>query len=87
MIPGATIGLVVKTHPKISETFILEELGLERQGLQLHIFSLGQPTDAVSHDASRTVRAPVTYLPSAGVSNAVLGVRARSVAPGGLAHE
>jgi glycosyltransferase involved in cell wall biosynthesis len=77
MIPGATIGFVVKTYPKISETFILEELlGLERHGLRLHIFSLGQPRDAVSHDASRTVRAPVTYLPSAGVSNAMLGVRA-----------
>jgi glycosyltransferase involved in cell wall biosynthesis len=76
MISGATIGFLVKTYPKISETFILEELlGLERHGLRLHIFSMRQPTDRVCHAANRAVRAPVTYLPSPGVSNALPGVR------------
>src|SRR5256714_215118 len=77
MVSDATIGFLVKAYPKISETFILEELlGLERNGLRPHIFSMRQPTDAVCYDASGTVRAPVTYLPSAGVSNAMQGVRA-----------
>ena len=35
------IAYVLKTFPKLSETFILNEiLELERQGLELHIFSL-----------------------------------------------
>ena len=77
MVAGATVGFLVKTYPKISETFILEELlGLERNGLQPHIFSIQQPTDAVCHDANRAVRAPVTYLPPTSVSNAMQGVRA-----------
>ncbi|TLY74103.1 MAG: colanic acid biosynthesis glycosyltransferase WcaL, partial [Gammaproteobacteria bacterium] len=77
IVSGATIGFLVKTYPKISETFILEELlGLERNGLRPHIFSIQQPTDAVCHDANRAVRAPVTYLPPTSVSNAMQGVRA-----------
>ena len=65
MIPGAAIGLVVKTHPKISETFILEELGLERQGLQLHIFSLGQPQGRC-FSRREPHRAGTGYLPALG---------------------
>ena len=77
IVSGATIGFLVKIYPKISETFILEELlGLERHGLRPHIFSMHQPTDAVSHEANGAVRAPVTYLPPAGVSNTMPGVRA-----------
>src|SRR5204863_3924493 len=77
MASGATIGFLVKTYPKISETFILEELlGLERNGLRPHIFSIQRPTDAVCHDANRAVRAPVTYLPPTGVSSAMQGARA-----------
>lgn len=66
------IGLLVKTYPKISETFILEEiLGLERQGLRLQIFSLRRPSDAVSHAATGAVRAPVSYMPPDGVREAI----------------
>jgi glycosyltransferase involved in cell wall biosynthesis len=58
------VGLLVKTYPKLSETFILEEiLGLERLGQRLHIFALEAPTDAVMHDAVARVQAPVSYLP------------------------
>ena len=47
------IGFLVKIYPKISETFVLEEiLGLERAGLDLHIFSLRRPTDAMTHAAA-----------------------------------
>jgi glycosyltransferase involved in cell wall biosynthesis len=59
------IAYLVKTFPKLSETFILNEiLELERQGLELHIFSLRQPTEAKVHPGVAEVRAPVTYVRS-----------------------
>jgi hypothetical protein len=71
------IGLLVKIYPKLSETFILEEiLGLERLGGRLHLFALSQPTDAISDDAVARVRAPVTYLPEPAAGNAVAFLRA-----------
>ena len=58
------IGVLVKTFPKLSETFILGELlGLERQGLKLHVFSLQQPTDQVLQTATTELRAPLSYIP------------------------
>ena len=58
------IGLVLKMFPRLSETFILNEvLELERQGVRLHIFSLKRPADAVLHGQSKLVRSPITYLP------------------------
>jgi glycosyltransferase involved in cell wall biosynthesis len=61
------LGLLVKTYPKLSETFILEEiLGLERLGQPLRLYALSRPTDAVSHPAVQRVQASVTYLPDAG---------------------
>jgi len=50
--------------PRLSETFIRNEiLELERQGLDLHIFSMKRPTEAESGLVVGSVRAPVTYLP------------------------
>ena len=60
------IGYLVKVFPKVSETFILQEvLDLEALGLQLSIFALEQPSDTVTHDMVGQVRASVTYLPHA----------------------
>ena len=79
MDSDAPIAVLVKTYPKISETFILEELlGLERHGLRLHVFSLQPPTDPVCHEANRALRAAVTYLPRARVSEAVPALRAHA---------
>ncbi|MGD1855725.1 MAG: glycosyltransferase [Leptolyngbyaceae cyanobacterium] len=59
------IGFLLKTYPKLSETFILNEiLELERQGLNLHIFSLKRPSDSHFHPGVAQVNAPVTYVPS-----------------------
>ena len=59
------IGYLLKTFPKLSETFILNEiLELERQGLNLHIFSLRRPVDRRQHPALSQLQAPVTYIPS-----------------------
>jgi glycosyltransferase involved in cell wall biosynthesis len=50
--------------PRFSETFILNEiLELERQGLELRIFSLKRPDDGVFHADVARIRAPVTYVP------------------------
>ncbi len=44
---GLTIGYLVKTVPKVSETFIPNEiLALERQGLTIEIYSIQRSTDA-----------------------------------------
>jgi glycosyltransferase involved in cell wall biosynthesis len=61
------IAYLVKTFPRLSETFILNEiLGVEKLGLELTIFSLRkQPLEAepVHPDVAR-VKGPVRYIPS-----------------------
>src|SRR5712691_9869776 len=59
-----TIGYIVKMFPRLSETFIRNEiLELERQGLALRIFSLKQPAEAEARLAEGEVRSPISYLP------------------------
>ena len=56
--------VVVKGYPRLSETFIAQELlGLERAGLELVIASLRRPTDGKRHPVHDAIRAPVFYLP------------------------
>lgn len=58
------VGVVVKGWPRLSETFVAQELaGLESAGLELVIVSLRQPTDRKRHPVHDEVRAPVLYLP------------------------
>ena len=74
------VALLVKTWPKISETFILEEiLGLERSGQPLHIFALQPPTDAIRHQAVDRVEAPAACLPEVSARHlaALLGAHMR----------
>jgi glycosyltransferase involved in cell wall biosynthesis len=60
---GLRVGYVLKRFPRLSETFILNEiLELERQGVQVEIFSLLRPPNEPSHDLLDHLRAPVTYL-------------------------
>lgn len=60
------LGLLVKMFPKLSETFVLEEvLGLERLGQPLRLYTMAPPSDAVSHGAAARVRAPLTAVPAA----------------------
>ena len=59
-----TIAVVLKGYPRLSETFIAQELeGLESRGLALHIVSLRHPSDAQHHPIHREIAAPVLYLP------------------------
>jgi len=61
---GRPLGLLVKMFPKLSETFILEEiLGLERLGVPLRLYALAAPTDAIAHPAVARVHAQVTLVP------------------------
>jgi len=61
---AASVGYVLKMFPRLSETFILNEiLELERQGLGLRIFSLKRPAEKIAHAQTRQVCSPVTYLP------------------------
>jgi glycosyltransferase involved in cell wall biosynthesis len=58
------IGVVVKGWPRLSETFIAQELrALEQRGLRLRLYSLRHPTDRKVHPLNRAVAAPVVYLP------------------------
>jgi glycosyltransferase involved in cell wall biosynthesis len=58
------IAVVVKGWPRLSETFIAQELlALERRGLALLIVSLRHPTDRAVHALHREIEAPVLYLP------------------------
>jgi len=59
-----TIGYIVKIFPKLSETFILQEiLELERLGLNLVILSLRPPSDADTHSHFHQLKASVLYAP------------------------
>lgn len=58
------IAIVVKGYPRLSETFIAQEiLALEERGLDLEIWSLRHPTERAMHPMNRAIRARVTYLP------------------------
>ncbi len=62
--PPGTLAVVLKGYPRLSETFIAQELkALEDRGLKLRIYSLRHPYDATSHPIHAEIKAPVTYLP------------------------
>lgn len=63
--PRHPLGVLVKIYPKLSETFILEEiLGLERLGLSLRLYALAPATDTIIHPAVARVRAPLVTVPA-----------------------
>lgn len=66
MKPGSeqTLGVLLKGYPRLSETFIINEiLLLEKLGFKLHIFALRNPGETKVHENVRKVRAQVTYIP------------------------
>ena len=61
---AANLVIVMKGYPRLSETFIAQELlSLQRCGLNFEIWSLRAPTDGKVHPIHRTITAPVRYLP------------------------
>jgi glycosyltransferase involved in cell wall biosynthesis len=60
----APIAVVLKGYPRLSETFIAQEIrALEQRGLDLRLISLRHPTDRHVHPVNREIEAPVSYLP------------------------
>jgi len=62
--PVPVLGMILKGYPRISETFISNEiLLLEKLGFAIHLFSMRQPRENFSHESVKKIRAKVDYLP------------------------
>jgi len=60
-----TLCMVLKGYPRISETFISNEiLLLESLGFKIHIISMRHPREAFAHASIKNIKADVDYLPS-----------------------
>ena len=58
------LGMVLKGFPRISETFISNEiLLLEKLGFRIHLFSMRRPRENFSHESVQAIQAKVDYLP------------------------
>ena len=58
------IAVVLKGYPRLSETFIAQELhALEARGFDLRLISLRRPYDPKTHPIHDEIQAPVSYLP------------------------
>ncbi|MFC6668863.1 glycosyltransferase [Marinobacterium aestuariivivens] len=58
------ITLVLKGYPRLSETFIAQEIrALEKRGLNITLASLRHPTDRARHPIHGEIEADVLYLP------------------------
>src|SRR5262245_41818364 len=62
--PGARVAIVLKGWPRLSETFIAQEIaGLEARGVGVELWSLRRPTDKVRHPVHDRVVGRTVYLP------------------------
>jgi glycosyltransferase involved in cell wall biosynthesis len=58
------VAFVLKGYPRLSETFIAQEiLALEQRGLDILIVSLRRPSEPARHPVHRAIRAARLYLP------------------------
>ena len=58
------LGIILKGYPRISETFISNEiLLLEKLGFKIHLFSMRRGREAFTHRSVQQIKAPVDYLP------------------------
>ncbi len=61
---NATLAIIVKGWPRLSETFIAQELlALQQKGQKFEIWSLRFPTDKKTHPLHQKITAPIKYLP------------------------
>ena len=71
---GPTVCFLTKRFPRLSETFILDEiLGLEANGVDLRLFAVADPHESTVQPDVHRVRSPVTYLRTG--DGAVVAVR------------
>ena len=60
----ACLGMILKGYPRISETFISNEiLLLEKLGFPIHLFSMRRPRENFTHQSVNQIQAAVDYLP------------------------
>ncbi|MCP3887397.1 MAG: glycosyltransferase family 4 protein [Desulfobulbaceae bacterium] len=59
------LGYILKGYPRISETFISNEiLLLEKLGFSMHLFPMRQPRENFCHPSVKQIKAQVSYLPT-----------------------
>lgn len=59
------LGMILKGYPRISETFISNEIRLlEKRGVKIHIISMRKPRENFTHKSVKEIKADVSYLPS-----------------------
>ena len=57
------LGMILKGYPRISETFISNEiLLLESLGFRVHLFSMRRPRENFSHESVKKIQAKVKSL-------------------------
>lgn len=62
----ARIGYIIRSYPRLSQTFIVNEiLALEQLGLNLHLFAITNPREPIVQAQVAQVRAPLAYLEAA----------------------
>jgi glycosyltransferase involved in cell wall biosynthesis len=62
----ARIGYILRSYPRLSQTFIVNEiLALEQLGQNLHLFAITNPHEPIVQEQVEQVRAPVEYLEEA----------------------
>lgn len=62
--PAGQLAVVLKGWPRLSETFIAQELvALEERGLRFEVWSMRHPTDTKRHALHDALKAAVRYLP------------------------
>ena len=63
---GPVLGMILKGYPRISETFISNEIALlEEQGIPVRILSMRHPREDFTHDSVKRIKARVDYMPEA----------------------
>lgn len=62
---NGVIGMILKGYPRLSETFISNEiLLLESLGVRIHVISMRPGREGFAHESVRRIRARADYLPS-----------------------
>lgn len=60
---GCTLTYLTKRFPRLSETFILDEIiGLENEGLPLRLYSIGDPSEKLTQGEVAKVKSSVSYI-------------------------
>lgn len=63
-MPAPTLALLVRSFPKLSESFILAEvLALQDAGFNLVVYAMKRPTDVLQQPTAAQLRRAIVYLP------------------------